>query len=181
MGPQPSSRGNFTIYCDRCGLRTASMGPQPSSRGNNEYTKVMTAEGRLQWGRNLPVAEIKPELVKQIGEALLQWGRNLPVAEIRRRALHRVRHEGASMGPQPSSRGNIIDEASSLVDRYVASMGPQPSSRGNRLIPSYLGKSGSCGLQWGRNLPVAEITTAAARTSPQWSCFNGAATFQSRK
>ena len=36
-------------------------------------------------------------------------------------------------------------------------------------------------LQWGRNLPVAEMTLARMSTSPFKTRFNGAATFQSRK
>ena len=55
------------------------MGPQPSSRGNLE-SRLSPSSWPLQWGRNLPVAEIiqaKPQ-----EEDVLQWGRNLPVAEI---------------------------------------------------------------------------------------------------
>ena len=37
------------------------------------------------------------------------------------------------------------------------------------------------GLQWGRNLPVAEIRDAEKETATSVSGFNGAATFQSRK
>ena len=36
-------------------------------------------------------------------------------------------------------------------------------------------------LQWGRNLPVAEIRLRPRAAGRELDCFNGAATFQSRK
>ena len=147
----------------------ASMGPQPSSRGNEECGRdaaMATAIPKLQWGRNLPVAEIHPMicsmpyseqfLLLQWGRNLpvaeiiavsddeaqgmlisrLQWGRNLPVAEITPepvQAVDQTLEILASMGPQPSSRGNGMPVAAAARGSRSASasMGPQPSSRGN--------------------------------------------------
>ena len=57
-------------------------------------------------------------------------------------------------------------------------MGPQPSSRGNLFGGDY--NVEGIELQWGRNLPVAEISRGDTGLS-QLPRFNGAATFQSRK
>ena len=91
MGPQPSSRGNRRITREQIAgeSRLASMGPQPSSRGNvcSPSSNGPVAPDRvLQWGRNLPVAEIAlraSAIGMQRSCSLLQWGRNLPVAEMR--------------------------------------------------------------------------------------------------
>ena len=106
MGPQPSSRGNHYAAFRRHPAPNASMGPQPSSRGN-----------QVGGGR-------RPSI------DVLQWGRNLPVAEISSTARASISGERASMGPQPSSRGNFVPMGR-YVTRKLASMGPQPSSRGN--------------------------------------------------
>ena len=59
------------------------MGPQPSSRGNLRAQNTdWDRSNRLQWGRNLPVAEIMPDVGVISPGIVLQWGRNLPVAEI---------------------------------------------------------------------------------------------------
>ena len=156
MGPQPSSRGNHSkmrdVYAEFHELQwgrnlpvaeiaaldalTLTIGSLQWGRNLpvaeiSEYELAQYAGDELQWGRNLPVAEITDALCGWCMEPVLQWGRNLPVAEMRR-ASQRVEHYGlASMGPQPSSRGNagLVDTAM----RYGWT------------------------LQWGRNLPVAEM------------------------
>ena len=45
--------------------------------------------GRLQWGRNLTVAEGEPKKAEKKSDGGLQWGRNLTVAEGYLK-LHRV-------------------------------------------------------------------------------------------
>ena len=100
--------------CSFGGTLSASMGPQPSSRGNQRSRSSANRKARsklmLQWGRNLPVAEMASGLA-------------------RNRRRNAVR---ASMGPQPSSRGNGFRVRSAMASQpHRASMGPQPSSRGN--------------------------------------------------
>ena len=174
---------------------SASMGPQPSSRGNNSMRYAMGAGGMLQWGRNLPVAEIRNAAPPLVSMSLLQWGRNLPVAEIRTTSAREERWRWASMGPQPSSRGNSAEGAES-ERRADASMGPQPSSRGNATVFAAAVHRVGCfngaatfqsrkspapkdrprpsnRLQWGRNLPVAEMPSSLRpsmrpRPSLQW-------------
>ena len=186
MGPQPSSRGNASPSAT-ASLQTlssyASMGPQPSSRGNCPKSRVG-----------------EPSRADQ-----LQWGRNLPVAEIAKHTATPTRSERHSMGPQPSSRGN----ARILWRARRASMGPQPSSRGNQwaddkwteaviadrlqwgrnlpvaeivdITPLSGCHTKLLELQWGRNLPVAEICLSRNIAKRSKASFNGAATFQSRK
>ena len=167
MGPQPSSRGNLNRFVhastsvDR--FCSASMGPQPSSRGNlnaslGSYERCLAA---LQWGRNLPVAEMTPS-------------RPQPATSM---------ETPASMGPQPSSRGNFAAFqvlANLNMCAGSASMGPQPSSRGNSAPATAIPQAQASRLQWGRNLPVAEMEAVMLLVVYSF-CFNGAATFQSRK
>ena len=156
MGPQPSSRGNNTASTRAAPCVRASMGPQPSSRGNASRCPATPTS------------------------------------------------MAASMGPQPSSRGNMSAARWNAVSS-TASMGPQPSSRGNspceHITPSsgrlcfngaatFQSRKSACAqdrprpsnrLQWGRNLPVAEMGNRTDGKSDEPPCFNGAATFQSRK
>ena len=156
MGPQPSSRGNPAGGISPSRSLPASMGPQPSSRGNVTLHLCRPHYKRLlQWGRNLPVAEIENGMdMDDYMDDELQWGRNLPVAEINPSRTRRPHRANASMGPQPSSRGN-----SKCLRGFP------------RVCP---------GLQWGRNLPVAEMMCPTPDCSDLCR-FNGAATFQSRK
>ena len=57
-------------------------------------------------------------------------------------------------------------------------MGPRPFSRGD--TKKRPGRDSRTKLQWGRDLSVAE-TWAARETRSGPRCFNGAATFQSRR
>ena len=181
MGPQPSSRGNSTACEAWASTESSSMGPQPSSRGNRLGLESHAKRSkRLQWGRNLPVAEISHGRHQYRGRrhffngaATFQSrksdaGRSSPTRtrlasmgpqpSSRGNSAPRRKPQTAplaSMGPQPSSRGNHAPSLCLLSRPLVASMGPQPSSRGNLLLHAG-GCEGDCG-------------------------FNGAATFQSRK
>ena len=158
MGPQPSSRGNrFCGVILSCAI-LASMGPQPSSRGNfGESPDRQTANRfKLQWGRNLPVAEINRVCRRWTLASRASMGPQPSSRGNRQVANARIKRLAtASMGPQPSSRGNLCRRYLNLLRLYAASMGPQPSSRGN-----------AC---------------ADAGNEQSGHCFNGAATFQSRK
>ena len=179
MGPQPSSRGNNVVLLCRLndaprfngaatfqsrkfrstfvhlpGIARASMGPQPSSRGNSPSLRPA-----------------KPRQPASMGPQPSSRGNGYGRSAEMQANL-------ASMGPQPSSRGNELDSAKAELAK-VASMGPQPSSRGNmrRAVATHFTLGA---LQWGRNLPVAEIAVSQPSSNLP-SRFNGAATFQSRK
>ena len=63
---------------------------------------------RLQWGRNLSVAEGGCQLRKQARlHRTLQWGRNLSVAEGPNRVPKFCKPAKASMGPQPFGCGRV--------------------------------------------------------------------------
>ena len=108
----------------------ASMGPRPDGRGETIFVHELSLQQRLQWGRDLTVAESgegegvsiplclasmgprpdgRGETILLTGQnhiyTLLQWGRDLTVAE-RIVRVSQVSREGmASMGPRPDGRG----------------------------------------------------------------------------
>ena len=57
------------------------MGPQLDSCGRLIGHFLTPDEIRLQWGRNLTVAEGLSPIVSPAADMPLQWGRNLTVAE----------------------------------------------------------------------------------------------------
>ncbi len=76
------------------------------------------------------------------------------------------------MGPRLDSRGNIAQSWNR--DRVeLASMGPRLDSRGNGAAKAFV--EGYAGLQWGRDLIVAE-TGWRVSLADQQGRFNGAAT-----
>ena len=206
MGPQPSSRGNRN-HRRRVGAdNRASMGPQPSSRGNSSRinwraiwsasrfngaatfqsrkcaVSVRLASGadrRLQWGRNLPVAEIPAASTgRRSGRPRFNGAATFQSRKCRRSGELFFRL-GASMGPQPSSRGNYAgNEAHHSLGLLLQWGRNLPVAEINSPRFSILW---TVVLQWGRNLPVAEITISRATPTARTPSFNGAATFQSRK
>ena len=114
---------------------------------------VRRHERRLQWGRNLTVAEGMPYVWRFGTAARLQWGRNLTVAEGFQGGRPVIPRSDASMGPQLDScgRGAALGGRHGL---FVASMGPQLDSCGRSLKAA--ADELNAGLQWGRNLTVAE-------------------------
>ena len=129
------------------------MGPRPFGRGRVTDLAAGRSWARLQWGRDLSVAEGCYARQAQTWNHLLQWGRDLSVAEgfpCISPPQNKIR---ASMGPRPFGRGRARPRT-----RWPAS----------RL------------LQWGRDLSVAE-GPSSLRSSRSRPSFNGAATFRSRK
>ncbi len=60
------------------------MGPRPFGRGDEGADGEHDgADGGLQWGRDLSVAEIQRISPDENRLGMLQWGRDLSVAEIR--------------------------------------------------------------------------------------------------
>ena len=154
----------------------ASMGPQPFGCGRNIPPRERAALPKLQWGRNLSVAEGLSSQFSATANVMLQWGRNLSVAEgaptcgrrcaaccfngaatFRLRKVPRFRHDRcrrrASMGPQPFGCGRRED-GFGWGGGGQASMGPQPFGCGRSIITWLVKPS---------------------------QCFNGAATFRLRK
>ena len=111
----------------------ASMGPQPSSRGNSDRRLPETRRTRwLQWGRNLPVAEMgRYRITLEEIERALQWGRNLPVAEMAANAGWAAVASEVLQWGRNLPVAEIELTLGALKSTATASMGPQPSSRGN--------------------------------------------------
>ena len=113
------------------------MGPQLDSCGRYEAKSEAGAGSALQWGRNLIVAEGK-----------------FPAA-----SSGLVAH--ASMGPQLDSCGRTRKPFRE-TSRPHASMGPQLDSCGRSKVPR-VPHGRRPGLQWGRNLIVAEVGVRSGR------------------
>ena len=82
MGPRLGSRGKLTGRVDPMTGLSASMGPRLGSRG--KFLKPPNLAGlqvRLQWGRDLEVAESDAIRLSPRKIIMLQWGRDLEVAE----------------------------------------------------------------------------------------------------
>ena len=217
MGPQPSSRGNHLQHQLPVGVVSneslqwgrnlpvaeistathglakpdrrivASMGPQPSSRGNlfgyangSRIENIMGFNGAATFQSR----KSHPPICGASSSYLLQWGRNLPVAEICRysRGIARRLLEHASMGPQPSSRGNRTNPSCNVACAERASMGPQPSSRGNSAPEKLEQVCRICGFNGAATFQSRKLERAGRfPLATIRDCFNGAATFQSRK
>ena len=132
---------------------------------------------RLQWGRNLSVAEGLARADDNATVHALQWGRNLSVAEGSKRiaqvkntltsfngaATFRLRKEGIyamrTWQSQCFNGAATFRLRKANIDMRIflnsgASMGPQPFGCGRGTVLNYIMLENS--LQWGRNLSVAE-------------------------
>ena len=155
------------------------MGPQLVRCGMCTIDGRIDLQSKLQWGRNLFVAEcpacmtswprtsssfngaatcslrnvtLSPRTPRR--DVMLQWGRNLFVAEWGPPHGTAVRGAAASMGPQ-LVRCGMGPSSLNWIDRCFASMGPQLVRCGMRARRRGWRRSWSQ-LQWGRNLFVAE-------------------------
>src|SRR5579875_2387086 len=82
MGPRSGDRGNISSSYRHIGDSPASMGPRSGDRGNSYGHPQILSDFRLQWGRDLVIAEM--------------WNTPLPAPL----------HIRASMGPRSGDRGN---------------------------------------------------------------------------
>src|SRR5579875_1564647 len=83
MGPRSGDRGNISSSYRHIGDSPASMGPRSGDRGNSYGHPQILSDFRLQWGRDLVIAEM--------------WNTPLPAPL----------HIRASMGPRSGDRGNV--------------------------------------------------------------------------
>src|SRR5579885_2187662 len=82
MGPRLNSRGDSRVGLSKTVAGMASMGPRLNSRGDSRSRCNHVAAGdRLQWGRDLIVAETEQPVAGGLVLPALQWGRDLIVAE----------------------------------------------------------------------------------------------------
>ena len=152
------------------------------------------ARVRLQWGRDLSVAEGSWLAAKARGRhtasmgprpfgrgrarmpmpdrarsLMLQWGRDLSVAEGLNSARRRARPSRLQWGRDLSvAEGSGIARA--VAAKRIASMGPRPFGRGRDT--EWNGAAPNTLLQWGRDLSVAEgwgrALAGAESGSLQW-------------
>ena len=145
------------------------MGPRSIDRGNGRLvvTSAWTFE-RLQWGRDLLIAEIPLWLMPYAGAPALQWGRDLLIAETNAchapaLAVQRLQWGRDLLIAEISARPTII------LEKQKASMGPRSIDRGNAVHHGELDTTGTV-LQWGRDLLIAE-------TPARWMRLHGIVRF----
>src|SRR5581483_6454600 len=132
------------------------MGPRPSGRGNDKSVREAVEPLMLQWGRDRPVAETLPVLLKlsagtsrfngaatvrsrkhdarQDGGRYprgLQWGRDRPVAETSLSAYAPRPLPACFNGAATVRSRKPVHLGAWPRGRPAASMGPRPSGRGN--------------------------------------------------
>ena len=153
------------------------MGPQPFGCGRRSPSQNIRAAKRLQWGRNLSVAEGAPHGPPVPKSSPLQWGRNLSVAEGGHDPANGDWSGTASMGPQPFGCGRHSSTPAITESRWLQWGRNLSVAEGSGCI---FGGKARGSLQWGRNLSVAEGRCWAWRSGRACG-FNGAATFRLRK
>ncbi len=178
MGPRLGSRGKRATRPLVPIVRAASMGPRLGSRGKGERTRselrpVTCFNGAATW-KSRKATNWNPHGPRP---SKLQWGRDLEVAERTPNSVAASLTVNASMGPRLGSRGKV-HVSLAVATIKIASMGPRLGSRGKG--PVYLrplvsevasmgprlgsrgklvevqGCVGYSSLQWGRDLEVAE-------------------------
>ena len=132
----------------------ASMGPQPFGCGRIHPQQERLRQVKLQWGRNLSVAE------GTLFDAPSQCGNQ------------------ASMGPQPFGCGR--PRAMARRNSRLASFNGAATFRLRKVYAASSRITACAVLQWGRNLSVAEGARTCHSNGPRPG-FNGAATFRLRK
>ena len=180
------------------------MGPQPLSRGNEDRPGRWACRVRLQWGRNLSVAETrwcppprltrlryfngaatsqsrKPMRMRRPRPVVeqLQWGRNLSVAETSGRLPELAARRRLQWGRNLSvaETGGRSDMRASPARHFNGAA----TSQSRKPAGAVATRCGYGTLQWGRNLSVAETRAASCSHRALCPYFNGAATSQSRK
>ncbi len=131
------------------------MGPRSNDRGNKAFSCGLKGTCLLQWGRDLTIAEIR---LWNSDSSLLRKASMGPRSNDRGNTDQRCfscRPRQASMGPRSNDRGNYI-RAGRRSNLYCASMGPRSNDRGNNELRT--GGLEVVGLQWGRDLTIAEIS-----------------------
>ena len=154
MGPRPFGRGRDKANIGKFGHRCASMGPRPFGRGRLVYAEAATTAPKLQWGRDLSVAE---------GGRAATWPVSVfsfnGAATFRSRKGQRQRRawQNASCfnGAATFRSRKARPRRHAASGRQRASMGPRPFGRGRSPLRGGTPKVTGA-LQWGRDLSVAE-------------------------
>ena len=182
-------------------LTAVSFNGAATARSRNclESRRMRRCLGLLQWGRDRPVAELRRRATRCLGPpcfngaatarsrnygsrsategpSVASMGPRPPGRGIGWASIPYKQNSQASMGPRPPGRG-IAPETLAAQAISSASMGPRPPGRGIKAADEAESRAGA--LQWGRDRPVAELTTMTT-TARSWIGFNGAATARSR-
>ncbi len=155
MGPRHRCRGSITPSLRGLADCTSFNGAATSlSRIVVKQQVELTDRWKLQWGRDIAVADRSASMVVTPRGTVLQWGRDIAVADRSLRKHRPQQYTPASMGPRHRCRGSLI------------------------VLCCFANDSKS--LQWGRDIAVADRMRAGGRDDESDRSFNGAATSLSR-
>ena len=133
MEPRLGSRGKLEVVNFRKGPTVASMEPRLGSRGKCWSACRRIGNVRLQWSRDLEVAERGSNTKRCTKQHKLQWSRDLEVAESD--LPHGVAGlYGASFNGAATWKSRKGPESSQSVGEQAASMEPRLGSRGKTLF-----------------------------------------------
>ena len=195
MGPRPFGRGMQRPARRQRVRRPASMGPRPFGRGMCKFVSARRiAPSGFNGAATFRSRNVPPTvLAVNVGSSCFNGA-----ATFRSRNAHFGRprgperlasmgprpfgrgmwdapqqsenHHGASMGPRPFGRGmaGLVDVADGA---HAASMGSRPFGRGMSLLTPQA--AAGSGLQWGRDLSVAECRAAVCRHAARRSASMG--------
>ena len=153
MGPQPFGCGRGGRKRSSAGMASFNGAATFRLRKAVRLPRFWRLPRRLQWGRNLSVAEGRGAAPHMACRARFNGAATFRLRKAGN-DLERRRAMRASMGPQPFGCGRP-DRVQPPLPPPPASMGPQPFGCGRiRLAPQAHEKVPM--LQWGRNLSVAE-------------------------
>jgi hypothetical protein len=153
MGPRRFRRGCSIPNVIQFSMLEASMGPRRFRRGCNAAVLACARPWRLQWGRDVSVADARACRARARPFHVLQWGRDVSVAD----AMDQVGKTKTTFSLQWGREVSVADALTSAL----------PTAPGAKV------------LQWGRDVSVADASIRR-RWVPSRRRFNGAATFPSR-
>ena len=157
MGPRPFGRGRAAALAAAPGRALASMGPRPFGRGRGILPRRLFAgmcgfNGAATF-RSRKVCNGRRN--SQIRGKPLQWGRDLSVAEgagLCQRLGDGAGH--ASMGPRPFGRGRPL--SGGKYNGHTGRFNGAATFRSRKECSGSVSSRLRNGLQWGRDLSVAE-------------------------
>ncbi len=134
------------------------MGPRRFRRGCSDSSRVRIGCGvKLQWGRDVSVADVAVQNAIEIVLSPLQWGRDVSVADVEL-GERRARRLGAGLqwGRDVSVADVDPRDMRKLGAELQASMGPRRFRRGCFMMMEQRRLRKDV-LQWGRDVSVADV------------------------
>src|ERR1017187_7788962 len=162
MGPGCFYPGNL-VDQDRVGVApVASMGPGCFYPGNSPHELCAPLLGKLQWGRDVSIPEMRYRKWGGHQDTGLQWGRDVSIPEMDR-LLRWALLRGLLQWGRDVSIPEICQVGVVLGFGQRASMGPGCFYPGNAFMYVYVDEP--CWLQWGRDVSIPEMCRSSRMTT----------------